>query len=273
MPLKEQQVRKQMYDFLFGDTGSVTLSEFTKAFEAIIEQILKFEKKLQDKNTSNAEELRRLFAIYKYELNKGNETEIKELRRQIATTLDRALLQIQTRLASIKDGKEGPPGPQGIAGEPGIQGIQGIKGEDGSPDTGEDIITKVNKDKGSKKIKKEKVEGLEHIIDWIKDFNGNERRMRLYNGGLVSEIVAGSNVTVDSTDPGRPIISASGAALAIITVTGTINDTNTSFTAASTPTLVCINGAFYRNGKGVTISGTSITTDNPVGTAGDIYCL
>ena len=50
-------------------------------------------------------------------------------------------------------------------------------------------------------------------------------------------------------------------------------NSNTSFTAASTPNIVIINGASYRNGAGVTISGTSVTTDNPVGVGGDIYGL
>lgn len=59
----------------------------------------------------------------------------------------------------------------------------------------------------------------------------------------------------------------------IISVSGTIDDSNVDFVAASLPTLVVINGTSYRNGKGVTISGLTITTDNPVGEKGDIYAL
>lgn len=66
---------------------------------------------------------------------------------------------------------------------------------------------------------------------------------------------------------------ASGASFGIITVTGTIDDSNTTFTAASAPTIVVVNGTAYRDGHGVTISGVNITLDNPAGTAGDIYCL
>lgn len=63
------------------------------------------------------------------------------------------------------------------------------------------------------------------------------------------------------------------ASSGLVTMTGTIDDSNTSFTASATPTLVNVNGTFYRHGKGVTISGTSVTLDNPVGTGGDIYGL
>lgn len=54
---------------------------------------------------------------------------------------------------------------------------------------------------------------------------------------------------------------------------GDIDDSNTTFRFASIPKLVCVNGSFYRNGKGVTITGTTVVLDNPVGTDGDIYGL
>lgn len=57
----------------------------------------------------------------------------------------------------------------------------------------------------------------------------------------------------------------------VLTATGTIDDSNTSFTFSEEPTAVVINGAMYRDGNGVTISGTSVTTDFPVGQGGDIY--
>lgn len=78
-------------------------------------------------------------------------------------------------------------------------------------------------------------------------------------------------IQVDSTT-GRVLVDAS-ASFAIITMTGTVDDSNTSFTASSTPTVVVINGSSYRDGHGVTISDTSVTTDSPVGTGGDIYGL
>lgn len=60
----------------------------------------------------------------------------------------------------------------------------------------------------------------------------------------------------------------------IINVTGTVNDSNTSFTAATLPTLLNINGAFYQQTGGAitwSYSGTTITLSSPVGTGGQIY--
>lgn len=54
---------------------------------------------------------------------------------------------------------------------------------------------------------------------------------------------------------------------------GAINNTNTTFTFASTPTIVVVNGASYINGSGVTISGITATLDNPPGNSGSVYAL
>lgn len=67
--------------------------------------------------------------------------------------------------------------------------------------------------------------------------------------------------------------SSSSGGFSVITVSGAINDSNKIFTTSTAPTLVNVNGTFYRNGHGVTISGTNITLDNPVGTGGDIYAV
>lgn len=68
----------------------------------------------------------------------------------------------------------------------------------------------------------------------------------------------------------RLLVSISGS-LTILTATGTVDDSNTSFSFASAPTLVVINGALYRDGHGYTLSGLNITTDSPVGVGGDIF--
>jgi len=65
-----------------------------------------------------------------------------------------------------------------------------------------------------------------------------------------------------------------GPGLAILPVlTGAIDDSNLTFTFSAIPNMVIVNGATYRHGHGCTISGTTVTLDNPVGTGGDIYGL
>lgn len=65
----------------------------------------------------------------------------------------------------------------------------------------------------------------------------------------------------------------SGGGLSLLTATGTIDDSNKVFTFASTPTIVVVNGANYRDGHGVSIVTTTATLDNVVGTGGDIFGL
>lgn len=265
-----------MYNYLFGNDGSVTLEEFTRAFEAIITQILRFEKKLLDKNTDASDELKRLLKEFRAEQSALTKEDLAKIKDQIAVSLGKALDIINARVTSLKqpkDGLDGLDGKDGKDGARGLDGKDGKNGKDGSTDTGEQTIGKINKDKSEKKIKKEKVEGLAQLEAWVSKNHEHLSKLWLRSGGLVGEIVAGTNITVDSTDPGRPIVSATGASFAIITVTGTIDDTNTTFTAASAPSIVVINGASYRHGKGVTISGVNITTDFPVGVGGDIFCL
>ena len=79
----------------------------------------------------------------------------------------------------------------------------------------------------------------------------------------------------DSTS-GRVLVDATGGGgggVSILAATGTVDNSNTVFTFTSAPTIVVVNGTAYRNGYGVTISGTTATLDNPAGTGGDVYGL
>lgn len=68
-----------------------------------------------------------------------------------------------------RDGKDGKDGLNGLDGRNGVDGKNGENGKDGSPDTGEQIIEKINSDESEKLIKAEKVEGLD---DRFKEING-----------------------------------------------------------------------------------------------------
>lgn len=91
-------------------------------------------------------------------------------------------------------------------------------------------------------------------------------------GGDVVE--AGTNVTITSTVNGRKRISAVAASLTVKTVTGTIDDSNVTFTSASEPTLLNINGSFYQKTGGSftwSYAAGTITISSPVGTGGSIF--
>ncbi len=228
--------------------------------------------------------------------------------------IDKALTDLTTkidaRLAKIKDGVDGtdgkdgrdgkngapgPRGPQGVMGPIGRsifggKGADGAPGKDGSPDTGDEIVRKINEDTQELIVQKA-VEGLPLLEEKVKQIElrpvgrgGGAKGIGLYVNGSKKLLTAqtinlvpgtGISITYLHTYGRNDItISATGSAsLLPITVTGTVDDSNKSFTAASAPNIVIVNGTSYRDGHGCAIVGTAITLDNPVGTGGDIYCL
>lgn len=72
------------------------------------------------------------------------------------------------------DGVDGKDGKDGKDGNGGKDGKNGKDGKDGSPDTGEQIIEKINSDK-SNIIKKEKVEGLSDIEGLARTAHANSK--------------------------------------------------------------------------------------------------
>lgn len=106
----------------------------------------------------------------------------------------------------------------------------------------------------------------------IKKFWERYPKGYLHGGG--DHVVAGSGVMITTNKSGQKVISAAGSAISIIVVSGTINDSNMNFSAATEPTLLCINGAFYTQTGGNitwTYSGGNITLSTPVGTNGSIF--
>ena len=65
-----------------------------------------------------------------------------------------------------------------------------------------------------------------------------------------------------------------GGGLTIITLTGTIDDSNVTFTAGSEPTQLVINGGIYKPAGGAItwtyVAGTIILS-SPVGSGGSVY--
>lgn len=78
--------------------------------------------------------------------------------------------KIKTKFATFRNGKDGADGRDGVDGKDGKDGINGKDGEkgrdgkdgkDGSPDTGDEIVEKINK--GEKKISGDRIDGLADI--------------------------------------------------------------------------------------------------------------
>lgn len=222
------------------------------------------------------------------------------------TEINQKASEVRDQVKVIKKGDKGdkgdtvvgPPGPMGpkpIAGVDypipkngkdgervvGPQGKQGERGNDGvSPDPQEIISTLLEIIKEKKLFKVEHIDGLGlQLVNLQNGISAGIQQAGRHYGkdtwakGGGDRVLAGSNITITTNSDGAKTIASSGGSFSVITVTGTIDNSNRSFTAASTPNLVNVNGVFYRHGHGVTISGTSITLDAPVGADGDIYAV
>lgn len=198
-----------------------------------------------------------------------------------------------------EQGQKGEKGDKGDKGDTGAKGEKGDKGDKGEKgDTGdikdvspEEIRNELELLQGDERLDKKAIRGIETIEERIQKIEirpigtgGGKPLLQLYTDGTKRgavqylNLIAGSNVTLTYAYSGGRndvTISAAGGTgvTTLLTVTGTIDDSNKSFTTTSTPVIVVVNGVSYRDGKGVSISGTNITLDNPIGTGGDIYAI
>lgn len=164
-----------------------------------------------------------------------------------------------------------------------------------SDDIAKEVLKRIPENKASLKVIQEKIEldpevlmgHLEKLSPKLKDKLGiNEidkltkilDRRYIHGGG--DTVTAGTNVTITRNANGDKVINATGgAAIAVLAAAGDIDDTNTTFTFTSVPTIVVINGASYAATSTVggtlawTNVGTTVTLAFPVGTGGSIYAL
>lgn len=89
-------------------------------------------------------------------------------------------------------GPQGPPGTDGKAGSDGKPGADGKDGKDGSPDSPEDIRDKLEALTGNARLSAKAIKDLPIGSQGIKS------------------LIAGTNVTVDDSNPQYPVISTTG---------------------------------------------------------------
>ena len=77
------------------------------------------------------------------------------------------------------------PGSKGDKGEKGDSGVDGTNGKDGSPDTGEEVIGKINDDKSEKVIRKEKIEGWSEIESRARTAEANSATFLHFSGSTI----------------------------------------------------------------------------------------
>lgn len=183
-----------------------------------------------------------------------------------------------------RQGYDGNPGPKGDRGFDGPMGLRGENGKDGqnamelSP---QEIVNRINT--LQKAINASTIDGIptfEEIRRFLTDpkskgrIKGKELDMSdlRWHGGGISSVAHDATLTGNGTTSSP--LSVVGGALTLVTVTGTVNDSNVTFTSASQPTILVINGGVYRTtGGSITwtyLAGT-ITLSVAVGSGGSIF--
>lgn len=192
-----------------------------------------------------------------------HEEQLKQRDGQIASYDDHL-----KRLSSID--WTGMPGKDGDPGSPGINGID--SDEERIIDS---VLAQIPIPKDGKPGKDGKDAEIEHISRHVIEIVKKEQLLDLSHiKGAQGFIKDGVKYRFEELMHGGGGKSSGG--FSIIAVSGVINDTNTSFIAASTPTLLNINGAFYQQTGGAitwSLSGLSITTSSPVGQGGSIFAV
>ena len=110
-------------------------------------------------------------------------------------------------------GIQGEQGIQGVKGDTGEQGIQGVQGDKG--DTGDTGLTGDKGDTGEQGI-----QGIQGI-QGDKGDTGDQGIQGVQGvPGVVQAVVAGTNITVDSTDPANPIVNGIASSAPVDSVNG-----------------------------------------------------
>ncbi len=202
-----------------------------------------------------------------------------------------ALAGLSLRLSTIRDGKDA--NEQAII-DAVLAKIPPTVIPEVVPETPNETVHKINQ--SNIQIKKERIEGLTDALMNIayaamssmpvttSFFNGLRGKNLTLDGatayqvgdtvhiqigtgtGTVKTIVAGPGISVDSTDPQNPIVSATGGGGGItawLTPAESPNGVITAFTVVGTPTDVVADGVNFYLNNGFTIVAGQVVFDNP----------
>lgn len=155
--------------------------------------------------------------------------------------LEDRLEGIEGQLPALREAEDGDKGEQGVQGERGERGEKGDKGENGKDgvdgtngkdgENGKDGRDGVDgkdgidgKDGADGFVDESVVAYLEDEIKRVEDKIPKAVKHRETNFGLVvRDVIAGAGVSIDKTDPNRPVITSTGGA-AWGEITGTLSN-------------------------------------------------
>jgi hypothetical protein len=287
--MEEKNLKKLKMLFAAMEEDHLSKSDFADNFKSVVE----FVKKIEQKNIEEFNAINDVLRKFAKKIEDENSLSLSDIKSQVEKTVAQQLLtldkshkskmsEIDDKLFTVKDGKDADENAilERLKGEIKIPTIDELKND--LPVMGSQVRDSLEVLQGDDRLDVSAIKGIEGLAGKDVKFVGGSRGIYLYvNGvkkGLMNtlNLVPGANVSMNYTRAnGRNdlTISATGASLSILSATGTVDDSNTTFTFISTPVLVVVNGATYRHGHGCSINETTVTLDNPVGTSGDIYAV
>ena len=230
-------------------------------------------------------------------LQKTYDILFERYRTEFSTLQNSLMNAVSDAKQSLSDVRVVQKGDKGDKGEPGesIQGIQGVpgipgesivgpmgpRGKDGKDGkNGKDakpvdisaVMKQVLAEVNSKQdqVSTKSIAGLENMLASMRAEVSRAQKTANEANTKATQVAETAMGAMNLAQLGG---GGSGGGFNILTATGTIDDSNTTFTFTRPPIAVVVNGAIYVNGIGVTISGTTVTTDFAVGTGGTIYGL
>lgn len=170
---------KKLKELLNLVSEGLTKEEFLKAFQAILDVVLRIEKKQDDKFETNLKGLKKQIenAIG------GKEEDYEDLKKQTIAALNKVLHEQEIGMNLIRDKvrniKEGIDGIDVVNGKDGKDGASGKDGKDGSPDKPEEIRNKLESLEDDEKLPIKAIKDLQEELDKLRKQKGNI----IYAGG------------------------------------------------------------------------------------------
>ncbi len=274
---KKQKNLEKLGQLLKMMDEQLTKEDFVKAFENVINLVLRIEKR----NSEAVDLIEKTYANLLGKTKDAHNSDFSDFKNKAQEFVDARLAKIardykteimdlvDRRVATIKDGKDGKDGE---------------KGKDGSPDTPTQVRDKLKGLSGDERLDISAIKGLEkgaNIMDKSIQLIGGGRGIQLkVNGvkkGLVKTInlIAGTNITITHTIAnGRNDLlfdAVGGAGFTTLPATGTVNGINIDFIFTEKPTYIISDGAWYKENKGWSWNGGTLTATLTIPPNNDIY--
>lgn len=234
----------------------LTKSDFLAEFEKVVKIIVE----MQQRNISEIEALKKAYAdvVDAVHANVGGTVEnlskeaseaIQGHIKTLTALHEGKMSEVDAKLATVTNGKDADPDAmmeqmKGDMLEPMMQECVDMV-EKNLPELGTSVRDSLELLEGEDRLK---ISAIDHLREELDAFK-KQGEQHFAVGGV-------NTITLQNL---------------ILAASGTIDDSNLTFTFVGKPSMVNVNGAFYMEGHGWTYANGAVLLDNPVGINGHIF--